>query len=212
MKKMKKLLFMTLITFNSFGQINYLVINEVMVSNDTALVDEYGEFDDWIEIYNNGNNSINLFGYHLSDDEAELEKYSFPSIDLNPDEYLIIWDDDGYDKQGVFHANFKMSSAGESLFFTDPDLNIIDQVEWGPMEADIAYARVPNGVGEFMIQQHTFGANNEGPTSSLLSHNNDSKKIINTINILGQKTNNSVNIYLEIHQDYSVSKKAVLNY
>ena len=63
-----------------------------------------------------------------------------------------------------------------------------------------------------MIQQHTFGANNEGPTSSLLSHNNDSKKIINTINILGQKTNNSVNIYLEIHQDYSVSKKAVLNY
>tara|TARA_S200000501_G_C20864034_1_gene761121 strand:+ start:2226 stop:2864 length:639 start_codon:yes stop_codon:yes gene_type:complete len=212
MKKMKKLLFMTLITFNSFGQINYLVINEVMVSNDTALVDEYGEFDDWIEIYNNGNNSINLFGYHLSDDEAELEKYSFPSIDLNPDEYLIIWADDGYDKQGVFHANFKMSSAGESLFFTDPDLNIIDQVEWGPMEADIAYARVPNGVGEFMIQQHTFGANNEGPTSSLLSHNNDSKKIINTINILGQKTNNSVNIYLEIHQDYSVSKKAVLNY
>ena len=212
MKKMKKLLFMTLITFNSFGQINYLVINEVMVSNDTALVDEYGEFDDWIEIYNNGNNSINLFGYHLSDDEAELEKYSFPSIDLNPDEYLIIWADDGYDKQGVFHANFKLSSAGESLFFTDPDLNIIDQVEWGPMEADIAYARVPNGVGEFMIQQHTFGANNEGPTSSLLSHNNDSKKIINTINILGQKTNNSVNIYLEIHQDYSVSKKAVLNY
>ena len=212
MKKMKKLLFMTLITFNSFGQINYLVINEVMVSNDTALVDEYGEFDDWIEIYNNGNNSINLFGYHLSDDEAELEKYSFPSIDLNPDEYLIIWADDGYDKQGVFHANFKMSSAGESLFFTDPDLNIIDQVEWGPMEADIAYARVPNGVGEFMIQQHTFGANNEGPTSSLLSHNNDSKKIINTINILGQKTNNSVNIYFEIHQDYSVSKKAVLNY
>ena len=98
---------MTLITFNSFGQINYLVINEVMVSNDTALVDEYGEFDDWIEIYNNGNNSINLFGYHLSDDEAELEKYSFPSIDLNPDEYLIIWADDGYDKQGVFHANFK---------------------------------------------------------------------------------------------------------
>ena len=212
MKKMKKLLFMTLITFNSFGHITYLVINEVMVSNDTALVDEYGEFDDWIEIYNNGNNSINLFGYHLSDDEAELEKYSFPSIDLNPDEYLIIWADDGYDKQGVFHANFKMSSAGESLFFTDPDLNIIDQVEWGPMEADIAYARVPNGVGEFMIQQHTFGANNEGPTSSLLSHNNDSEKIINTINILGQKTNNSVNIYLEIHQDYSVSKKAVLNY
>ena len=212
MKKMKKLLFMTLITFNSFGQINYLVINEVMVSNDTALVDEYGEFDDWIEIYNNGNNSINLFGYHLSDDEAELEKYSFPSIDLNPDEYLIIWADDGYDEQGVFHANFKLSSAGESLFFTDPDLNIIDQVEWGPMEADIAYARVPNGVGEFMIQQHTFGANNEGPTSSLLSHNNNSKKIINTINILGQKTNNSVNIYLEIHQDYSVSKKAVLNY
>ena len=45
-----------------------LVINEIMASNDQTIADEFGEFDDWIEIYNNGNQSINLFGYHLSDD------------------------------------------------------------------------------------------------------------------------------------------------
>ena len=45
-----------------------IVINEIMASNDFTAVDEFGEFDDWIEIYNKGNESINLSGYYLSDD------------------------------------------------------------------------------------------------------------------------------------------------
>ena len=39
-----------------------LVINEIMAANDQTEADEYGEFDDWIEIYNNGDESINLLG------------------------------------------------------------------------------------------------------------------------------------------------------
>ena len=65
-----------------------------MASNDQTIADEFGEFDDWIEIYNNGNQSINLFGYHLSDDLSVLDKYTFPNITLGPDEYLIVWADD----------------------------------------------------------------------------------------------------------------------
>ena len=38
-----------------------------MASNDSTITDEHGEYDDWIELYNNTNNPIDLSGYYLSD-------------------------------------------------------------------------------------------------------------------------------------------------
>ena len=47
-----------------------------MASNDQTEADEYGEFDDWIEIYNMGASNINLGDYYLSDDVNILDKYN----------------------------------------------------------------------------------------------------------------------------------------
>ncbi len=49
-----------------------VVINEFMASNDVTASDQDGEFDDWIELYNNTNASIDLSGYSLSDDGTDL--------------------------------------------------------------------------------------------------------------------------------------------
>ena len=57
-----------------------IVINEIMASNDNTIADEFDEFDDWIEIYNKGNVSIDMSNYHLSDDITNLEKYTFLKI------------------------------------------------------------------------------------------------------------------------------------
>ena len=65
-----------------------IVINEIMASNDNTVADEYGEYDDWIEIYNKGTNSINLNNYYLSDDISNLTKYIFPDFILGPNEYF----------------------------------------------------------------------------------------------------------------------------
>ena len=43
-----------------------VVINELMSDNVTAVADEAGEFDDWIELYNNSNAPIDISGYGLS--------------------------------------------------------------------------------------------------------------------------------------------------
>ncbi|MDR4989243.1 MAG: hypothetical protein RG741_10445, partial [Bacteroidales bacterium] len=43
-----------------------LVINEMMASNATTIVDEDGDYEDWVELYNAGNEVINLFGWGLS--------------------------------------------------------------------------------------------------------------------------------------------------
>ena len=52
-------------SINSWSQ--DIAINEIMSSNELTLADEDGEFNDWIEIYNYGNTTVNLSGYGLSD-------------------------------------------------------------------------------------------------------------------------------------------------
>ena len=184
-----------------------LVINEIMASNDQTIADEFGEFDDWIEIYNNGNQSINLFGYHLSDDLSVLDKYTFPNITLGPDEYFIVWADDDEEEQGDYnHATFKLSLSGEELYLSDQNMNIIDGFTYGEQQTDMGYARVPNGTGNFIIQYSTFAYNND--LSSYQDEFSDSnKKIIKIVDILGREIkdlNDKPLIY--IYDDGSVKK------
>lgn len=57
-----------------------LVINEFMASNDSlsGIVDPNGQTEDWIEFYNNGNSTLNLEGFFLSDKPDNPQKWSFP--------------------------------------------------------------------------------------------------------------------------------------
>lgn len=56
-----------------------LVINEFMASSETTVADQDEEYDDWIELYNNGSERIDLEGYYLSDDATDLRQWAFPS-------------------------------------------------------------------------------------------------------------------------------------
>lgn len=68
-----------------------VVINEVMASNADIISDEDGSFEDWIELYNAGEEAINLYGYGLSDDLDDVFKWVFPDYTLQPGEYLLVW-------------------------------------------------------------------------------------------------------------------------
>ncbi len=137
-----------------------VVINEFMASNDATVVDQDGEYDDWIELYNNGSGAIDLGGYFLSDKPDDVLKWEFPAGTLiEAGGYLIIWADEDEDQAGL-HANFKLSASGESLILSDPSGNIIDEVSFGPQTTDISYGRYPNGTGNFQTMYPTFGAEN----------------------------------------------------
>jgi hypothetical protein len=49
-----------------------LVITEFVAANATGLVDEDGDYSDWIEIYNQSNTALNLAGWSLTDDPGDL--------------------------------------------------------------------------------------------------------------------------------------------
>ena len=138
-----------------------IAINEIMASNSSIAADDSLEYDDWIELHNLTNQDINLDGYYLSDDSLNYKKWSFSAGTILPaNGYLIVWaDEDG--GQGDLHANFKLSSAGESVFLMHPSFQLIDQVTFGQQTTDMGYARNPNGTGSFVIQAPTFYANND---------------------------------------------------
>ncbi len=142
-----------------------LVINEFMASNDATAADQDGEFDDWIELYNNGNSAIDLSGYFLSDDADDLMKWEFPegtSIDANS--YLIIWADDDEAQDGL-HTTFKLSAAAESVILVNPAGDVVDEVSYVEQTADISYGRFPNGTGNFQTMTPTFNGENSGVSS-----------------------------------------------
>ena len=68
-----------------------IVINEGSNKNAASLLDEDGEYEDWIELYNAGATAIDLTGYRLSDNANESEQWIFPSYLLQPGQYLVVF-------------------------------------------------------------------------------------------------------------------------
>jgi hypothetical protein len=137
-----------------------LVINEFLADNETTVTDQDGEYDDWIELYNNGDSEIALNGYHLSDEVDDLDQWTFPDTSISAGSYLIVWADDDEGQEGL-HANFKISASGEALYFVNSDMEIIDEVVFGTQTEDISLGRYPNGTGEFTPMTPTFAAENQ---------------------------------------------------
>ena len=140
-----------------------VVINEFMASTDSTatIKDSAGEIEDWVELYNNTDEIINLTGVYLSDDANELQKWQFPAGTMIPaDGYLIIWADKDENQSGL-HSNFKLKKTGEQLVLSNSTGNIIDSLSFGQQPVNIASARRPNGTGDFVFQSATLGFNNE---------------------------------------------------
>ena len=129
------------------------VITEFMADNNDALLDGDGNSPDWIEIYNAGDSPTDLAGYHLTDDDAVLEKWIFPSVNLDPGEFFVVFAsapadgvggvlDDYVDDGGNLHANFTLDADGEYLALVEPD-GITIATEFAPtfpeQFEDIAY-------------------------------------------------------------------------
>lgn len=137
-----------------------VVINELLASNTSGVADNFGEYDDWIELYNSGSSSIDISGWYLSDNVANLSKWQIPAGTVIPaDGYAIFWADED-SSQGANHMNFKLSSLGEHVMLLNAAQQLMDSVVFGVQQTDQAYARVPNGSGPFVIQGPTHAASN----------------------------------------------------
>lgn len=155
---------------------NGVVINEIMVQNNTTVTDEVGDYEDWIELYNNNSTQVDLSGYYLTDTSSDIVKWQIPSGTIIPaNGYLIIWADNEI-LDGPLHATFKLASLGESVVLSNPSLLLVDQINFSAQSIDMGFARVPNGTGSFVIQSPTYNANNT--TLSTIDYENTNAEIV----------------------------------
>ena len=94
-----------------------VILSEFLARNTASIEDKDGDSSDWIEIYNDGEQPVNLFGWHLTDDDGDLAKWTFPELVLLPGEYAVIFAS-GKDLKvpgEVLHTNFKLAGKGEYL-------------------------------------------------------------------------------------------------
>lgn len=124
-----------------------LVINEILTDNMGGLVDEDGEYTDWIEIYNYGEEHINMEGFGLSDDLEEPYKWQFPKVIIEPKTFIMIRASgkDRKENLAFLHTNFSLSKDGDHLVLTNKQGHIVDEMIIPKMEQNIAYGRKPDG-------------------------------------------------------------------
>lgn len=121
-------IFLVVFSVTALGDV---IINEVMYNPDTAVQGTDAQFE-WIELYNNGSNTVNLSTW-------QLEENDFDDVTISPDSYVVVardklyfesyygnndtvWDgnDGSYD---VLDGSFALSNSGEIINLTNSTYN-----------------------------------------------------------------------------------------
>lgn len=129
----------------------FLRINEFMAKNDTTIADEYGDYGDWVEIYNADDSPVFLGNKYLTDNLEDRNKWLMPNMYLSPKQFILFWADDDPEK-GSMHANFKLSSAGEEIGIFDAGNTgyaPLDTLVFGAQQANISQGRYKDGENEW---------------------------------------------------------------
>jgi len=104
-------------------------ITEFLASNSSGLVDEDGDQEDWIEIFNPDAEPVDLDGWYLTDDASNLDAWKLPPVILQPGDFVVIFaSGKNRDVAGSeLHTNFKLKAGGEYLALVEPDRITVTQ-------------------------------------------------------------------------------------
>jgi hypothetical protein len=156
------------ILFTSVLNVNAsnVLLNEIMSSNTTSIKDQFGKYEDWIELYNNSDEDINLSGYRISDDENNPARWIFPSVTIKSKGFLLIFASGKDIKTGnILHTNFSIKSAGEPIFLSDSNGVLIDKYNPVSLLPNNSFGRLTDGSEELVkFNGSTPGYSNNGQT------------------------------------------------
>lgn len=133
-----------------------VVISEFLAANSNGLRDEDGDTSDWIEIHNPTAATINLEGWHLTDNDNNLDKWTFPSVEIAPGGFLVVFASkkDRAQAGSELHTDFQLSSGGEYLALVQPDLMIASEFapEFPTQFANTSYGLVANNSETILVE------------------------------------------------------------
>ncbi|MFT5107784.1 MAG: hypothetical protein ACI9UA_003418 [Pseudoalteromonas tetraodonis] len=161
-------------------EVSELVINEFMAANDGGNTNNPnswfpianqipGTSEDWIEILNTGTSTLDLGGWHLTDNAGDLSKWTFPpSTNLGAGQFLIVYasSNSAPDTNGNLHTNFKLSAGGEYLALVRPALSVASAFgpggsDYPSQTDDVSYGLHPATSASVFFSSPTPGAAND---------------------------------------------------
>lgn len=135
-----------------------LRINEVMVQNESSIVDDYGEHHGWIELFNSNFAPLEISSVFITNDSTQPKKYPVPLGDVNTriaKRQHVVFFTDGQPDKGTFHTNFVLEPGKDNwIGVYDADgVTLIDEVIVpAALAADNSYARTVDGDGEWAVR------------------------------------------------------------
>lgn len=143
-----------------------LIINEVMNSNYSYLSQNGGNYYDWIELYNNSDNTISLKEYCLTTTTNNICMYNLPDVKLEKGKYYILMasGDENLSNDKYKHANFKISQT-ESIYLSKSN-NIVDSILISNVPKGYSYGKGTN-YGNYYFSKPTPNAKNSNGTQAV---------------------------------------------
>jgi hypothetical protein len=136
-------------------------LNEVLADNAGAVPVEL-QAPDLVELFNPGNQPLDLAGMSLSDTPERPRKFVFPpGTVLPPAGYLILYADSRTQPPGI-HLGFALNKAGEEVLLYDSPLRgggLVERVAFGAQLPGRSLGRGP--AGDWTLCQPTLGAANQ---------------------------------------------------
>ena len=145
-----------------------LVINEFLSINNSVLMDDAGEYDDWIELYNNSDHDIDIGGLYISDDLEDPDAWHIPKSDpeettIAPGGFILLWADKE-PEQGLLHTGIKLDGDGESICLSYSNGTkpvFIDSLTFTAQRSDVSCGRSADAGNIFtFFETPTPGASN----------------------------------------------------
>lgn len=96
---------------------------------------------DWVELYNPTAETVSLAGWHLSDSVTDLEKYEFPAVSIPADGYTAVNCSASILDSWADPAPFNLSPAGETVYLTDAEGQLVDCFETGTLRNGVTSGR-----------------------------------------------------------------------
>lgn len=134
---------------NTFNPLQYVYINEVLASNASNIKDEFFQNDDWIELYNPNNFSVDVAGFYVSNTSVNKQKFQIKNTNnqtvIPAHGFMLLWADNDT-LQGSLHLNFKLNLLKDSVFLTLPNgKQTTDSVFFMNQTTNISYGRQHDG-------------------------------------------------------------------
>ncbi|MEO9534078.1 MAG: CotH kinase family protein [Crocinitomicaceae bacterium] len=132
--------------FQATSSFQNVVINEVMPSNSNYMADYFGDYDDWLELYNPNDFAVNLSNWKIKRDTIE---WTIPGGTIIPaNGYRLLWHDNEL-YQGADHVNFKLPNSTQTVYLYSPTGTLVDFLIYPETTTDYSFGRYPNGSSTF---------------------------------------------------------------